>query len=153
MTAGSMGMAGACRKTSLRGWSMAWLHVTGVYKVSLLQWRTRLRSTSLLSMSTTDFFFNTRFDFFASSFTSFFGFFLASFSASQFGYIEYLEGMVVTGQGWFAVQHEDNKSGQALVFSPTKSVSIRQYLGQYAIRLAFMDLDHVDPFVLVVADS
>ena len=31
-----------------------------------------------------------------------------------------------------------------LGFSPTKRVSIRQYLGQCAIRLAFMDLDHMD---------
>ena len=36
--------------------------------------------------------------------------------------------------------------------SPTKAVSIWQYLGQCAIRLAFMDSCFVDPFVLFSAD-
>ena len=47
-----------------------------------------------------------------------------------------------------ALQQEGNENGRAFEFSPTKTSSIQQYLGQYAIRLAFTDSDHMDPFVL-----
>ena len=53
----------------------------------------------------------------ASSFGSFFDSFLASFSASRFGfgYIEYKEGMEATGEGWImSWLHEGNENGQCI---------------------------------------
>ena len=94
----------------------------------------------------------------AFSFGSFFGStsFLTSFLASQLGYIRYMEGMEASGEGWMTtaggrqwewpvIQRGDRAVARR--FSPTKRVSIRQYLGQHAIRLLSMDLDHLDPYI------